>query len=107
MCLFSSLARRRLSHAEIPQQALYLAYSLALGYILILGVSSGEAGGGHRDKKRLRNLGGGQKGPGGYFQVSTGSTSTLMDAVGHFPMSENPVAFTEYLLPVLKQIEVR
>ncbi len=33
-----------------------------------------------------------------------GSTHTEMKNVGHFPMQENPVAFTEYLLPVLDQI---
>jgi pimeloyl-ACP methyl ester carboxylesterase len=33
-----------------------------------------------------------------------GSTWTLMNDVGHFPMSENPDAFVEYLLPVLERI---
>jgi hypothetical protein len=27
-----------------------------------------------------------------------------MKDVGHFPMSENPVKFREYILPVLKEI---
>ena len=27
-----------------------------------------------------------------------------MDGVGHFPMSENPAKFIEYLLPVLETI---
>ena len=33
-----------------------------------------------------------------------GSTATVMEGVGHFPMSENPELFREYLLPVLKEI---
>lgn len=33
-----------------------------------------------------------------------GSTFTEMKGVGHFPMSENPGAFIEYLLPVLEHI---
>lgn len=33
-----------------------------------------------------------------------GSTWTEMRGVGHFPMSENPVAFLEYLKPLLNQI---
>ena len=33
-----------------------------------------------------------------------GSTYTVMKNVGHFPMSENPAAFLEYLLPVMDQI---
>ena len=33
-----------------------------------------------------------------------GSTYTVMKHVGHFPMSENPAAFLEYLLPVMDQI---
>ena len=33
-----------------------------------------------------------------------GSTFAVMKGVGHFPMSENPQAFKEYLLPVLDQI---
>lgn len=33
-----------------------------------------------------------------------GATFTEMKGIGHFPMSENPVAFIEYLLPVLEQI---
>ncbi|MEM7078994.1 MAG: alpha/beta hydrolase [Pseudomonadota bacterium] len=33
-----------------------------------------------------------------------GSTWTEMRGVGHFPMSENPVAFLEYLKPILAQI---
>ena len=28
----------------------------------------------------------------------------IMKAMGHFPMSENPEEFRQYLLPVLKQI---
>jgi pimeloyl-ACP methyl ester carboxylesterase len=34
-----------------------------------------------------------------------GATVTVMLEVGHFPMSENPVQFRKYLLPVLKQIQ--
>lgn len=33
-----------------------------------------------------------------------GSTFTVMPGMGHFPMSENPVAFVDHLLPVLDQI---
>lgn len=36
-----------------------------------------------------------------------GSTWTEMKGVGHFPMSENPEQFVEYLLPVLDLIEAR
>ncbi len=34
-----------------------------------------------------------------------GSTWAAMDDVGHFPMSENPEKFLEYLMPVLEQIK--
>jgi pimeloyl-ACP methyl ester carboxylesterase len=40
-------------------------------------------------------------------EAIAGSTFTLMGGVGHFPMSENPAAFIEYLLPVLEHIETR
>lgn len=33
-----------------------------------------------------------------------GATATIMKELGHFPMSENPVKFREYLLPVLDEI---
>jgi pimeloyl-ACP methyl ester carboxylesterase len=33
-----------------------------------------------------------------------GSTWQNMEGVGHFPMSENPQAFREYLLPILDRI---
>ena len=33
-----------------------------------------------------------------------GSTWVEMKGVGHFPMSENPDAFKEYLLPILDRI---
>ncbi|MCY4193926.1 MAG: alpha/beta fold hydrolase [bacterium] len=36
-----------------------------------------------------------------------GSTHTVMEDVGHFPMQENPEAFIRYLLPVLELIEAR
>ena len=35
-----------------------------------------------------------------------GSTWTEMRGMGHFPMSENPVQFVEYLLPILERIRV-
>lgn len=37
-------------------------------------------------------------------QTITGSTFSAMQDVGHFPMSENPRKFIEYLLPVLEKI---
>lgn len=37
-------------------------------------------------------------------EAIAGSTFSEMSGVGHFPMSENPEAFFEYLLPVLDQI---
>ncbi len=33
-----------------------------------------------------------------------GSTWTMMQGVGHFPMSENPDQFIQYLMPILEQI---
>ena len=33
-----------------------------------------------------------------------GSEAVVMDGIGHFPMSENPAVFREYLLPVLNKI---
>jgi len=33
-----------------------------------------------------------------------GSTWTMMQGVGHFPMSENPGQFIQYLMPILEQI---
>ena len=36
-----------------------------------------------------------------------GATYTLMEGMGHFPMSEDPVQFKKYLLPVLADIEQR
>ncbi|HLT98403.1 MAG TPA: alpha/beta hydrolase [Burkholderiaceae bacterium] len=33
-----------------------------------------------------------------------GAKVTIMQEVGHFPMSENPMQFREYILPVLKEI---
>ena len=38
-------------------------------------------------------------------QAIAGSTFTFMKGVGHFPMSENPEAFIDYLLPILDQLE--
>ena len=38
-------------------------------------------------------------------QAIDGSNWTEMKGVGHFPMSENPQAFIQYLMPVLQQIE--
>lgn len=37
-------------------------------------------------------------------QAIAGSTHTVMNDMGHFPMQENPVAFGEYLAPILDQI---
>jgi pimeloyl-ACP methyl ester carboxylesterase len=34
-----------------------------------------------------------------------GAKVTVMQEVGHFPMSENPAKFRQYLLPVLKKIQ--
>jgi pimeloyl-ACP methyl ester carboxylesterase len=36
-----------------------------------------------------------------------GSEVTIMKEMGHFPMSENPVAFRRYILPVLEKIRNR
>jgi pimeloyl-ACP methyl ester carboxylesterase len=36
-----------------------------------------------------------------------GATFRMMSGVGHFPMSENPVSFREYILPVLDEIRAR
>ena len=36
-----------------------------------------------------------------------GSSFKVMKNIGHFPMSENPAAFKEYLLPILDQIQAR
>ena len=32
------------------------------------------------------------------------SECIIMEEIGHFPMSENPVVFKKYLMPVLEQI---
>lgn len=37
-------------------------------------------------------------------EAIAGSTYTLMRGLGHFPMSEDPARFSEYLLPVLERI---
>jgi len=37
-------------------------------------------------------------------EAIAGSSWTFMEAVGHFPMSENPQAFIDYLLPILDTI---
>ena len=34
-----------------------------------------------------------------------GSQATIMEGMGHFPMSEHPVKFKEYIMPVLDDIE--
>ena len=34
----------------------------------------------------------------------TGAQATIMKGLGHFPMSEDPPRFIEYLLPVLQKI---
>jgi len=36
-----------------------------------------------------------------------GSTHTVMTGIGHFPMSEDPERFAEYLKPILEQIRAR
>ena len=36
-----------------------------------------------------------------------GARFTVMSAVGHFPMSENPERFRGYLLPILEEIRAR
>ena len=36
-----------------------------------------------------------------------GARVTVMKEIGHFPMSENPVQFRRYLLPVLDEIRAR
>jgi pimeloyl-ACP methyl ester carboxylesterase len=33
-----------------------------------------------------------------------GAKLTIMKGMGHFPMSEDPVQFRQYILPVLKEI---
>jgi pimeloyl-ACP methyl ester carboxylesterase len=33
-----------------------------------------------------------------------GSECIIMEGIGHFPMSENPVTFKKYLMPVLAKI---
>ena len=33
-----------------------------------------------------------------------GSKATVMEGIGHFPMSENPELFRSFLLPVLDEI---
>jgi pimeloyl-ACP methyl ester carboxylesterase len=37
-------------------------------------------------------------------EAVAGSSFAVMDGIGHFPMSENPAAFIEHLLPVLGQV---
>ena len=34
----------------------------------------------------------------------SGSKATVMANIGHFPMSENPALFKNYLMPVLDEI---
>lgn len=36
-----------------------------------------------------------------------GAKAIIMRRIGHFPMSENPALFREYLLPVLEEIKAR
>lgn len=36
-----------------------------------------------------------------------GSETIIMEEIGHFPMSENPVTFKKYLMPVLEKITSR
>ena len=37
-------------------------------------------------------------------EAIAGSTFVEMEGVGHFPMSENPLAFQQYLMPILEQL---
>ena len=34
-----------------------------------------------------------------------GASYTLMEGMGHFPMSEDPIKFKQYLMPILENIE--
>ena len=34
-----------------------------------------------------------------------GAEATIMKGMGHFPMSEDPASFLEYLLPILNRIK--
>jgi pimeloyl-ACP methyl ester carboxylesterase len=34
-----------------------------------------------------------------------GARVTIMDGLGHFPMSENPARFKQYILPILEEIQ--
>jgi len=36
-----------------------------------------------------------------------GSECIIMEEIGHFPMSENPVTFKKYLMPVLNKIKAQ
>ncbi len=36
-----------------------------------------------------------------------GAEVTIMEKLGHFPMSENPAQFRRYILPVLEKIRAR
>ena len=40
-------------------------------------------------------------------QSIPGARLTIMPELGHFPMSENPAQFREFLLPVLSEIAAR
>jgi pimeloyl-ACP methyl ester carboxylesterase len=37
----------------------------------------------------------------------TGAQATIMKGLGHFPMSEDPKKFNDYLLPVLEKIKAQ
>ena len=39
-------------------------------------------------------------------KVTRGAKATIMEQLGHFPMSENPQKFREYLLPLLEEIRL-
>ena len=34
-----------------------------------------------------------------------GARFTRMDGIGHFPFTENPPLFAEYLLPILREVQ--
>jgi pimeloyl-ACP methyl ester carboxylesterase len=35
-----------------------------------------------------------------------GSKFSILEGMGHFPMSEDPVRFKEYILPILEEIKL-
>ena len=39
-----------------------------------------------------------------FAETVPGASYTLMEEMGHFPMSENPLAFKHYIMPVLDEL---